>query len=68
MRRRNDFLGALERSGFSQAEFARLGGRDKTTVNRWVAGKPEADGYAWLVLDLIDVRPELKHVIRDLMR
>lgn len=37
-------------------------------VNRWATGKAKVHGFAWLVLDLLDARPELKQVIKDLRK
>jgi hypothetical protein len=60
------FQPALDRHGFKQHEFATIAKANANTVNNWANGHTRIPGPVWLLLDLLDARPELKMFITGL--
>lgn len=54
---------ALDKHGFRQVEFAAVAGTNANTVNNWAKGHTRIPSLVWLFLDLLDMRPELKHFL-----
>ena len=67
-RTNEDFRLALSRNKLSQAAFAKITMTDRQAVNRWATGRAKVHGCAWILLDLLDARPELSDVIRKLRK
>jgi DNA-binding transcriptional regulator YiaG len=61
-----DFRAALKRFSLSQRQFAILTDTDISAVNRWALGKARVPGVAWALIKLLDHRPELVQVIKEL--
>jgi transcriptional regulator with XRE-family HTH domain len=61
------FRETLKRHGISQREFAAMIRTDYSAVNRWANGKAAVPGAVEVLLMLLDLRPELAHVLRELV-
>jgi len=59
---------ALDKHGFRQFEFASIAGTNANTVNNWAKGHTRIPALVWLLLDLLDIRPELKILIQGLVK
>lgn len=62
------FVPALMRHGFSHSQWASLTRVSLNTVSNWANGHARIPGLVWLLIDLMDERPELRDLIRGLAK
>lgn len=60
-----DALDIIRDLGLSGREYARLTGLNKATVSGWSQGLHPPSGSSVVMLELLQARPELIHLLRD---